>query len=211
MRDAGPIGTEGGADIASRKAAWRERMRARARAFPTERIVPASERIRKQVLALPEWRAADAVACYLAMEREVQTMKIVQQAWAEGKSVCVPKHDAASGEYRWGWVGAGDRLVFGPMRVLEPALLDPAAGTVRLALVPGVAFDPLGGRLGHGAGHYDRLLRAAPCRGAVRVGLAFHWQLADELPMAANDAPMDWVITEEEAIRRAGARTDEGG
>jgi 5-formyltetrahydrofolate cyclo-ligase len=187
-------------------------MRAKSREFPTGRIAPASERIRARVLALTDWRAAEAVACYLATEREVQTMGIVRQAWAEGKAVCVPKHDPPSGRYRWTWLQASDKCVRGPMRIPEPETLDPVpAGAIRLVLVPGVAFDRHGGRLGHGAGHYDRLLRDASCRGAVRVGLAFDWQMADELPMTAHDVRMDGVIVESETIRREGSRTDEGG
>jgi 5-formyltetrahydrofolate cyclo-ligase len=76
-------------------------------------------------------------------------------------------------------------------------------GEVDLAVVPGVAFDREGGRMGHGKGYYDRLLgRARP--DTPLVGLAFECQLFAEIPMDENDVPMDKIITEREVYRGRG-------
>jgi 5-formyltetrahydrofolate cyclo-ligase len=83
--------------------------------------------------------------------------------------------------------------------MLEPAAdlptVDPAE--IDVVLVPGVAFDRRGGRLGFGGGYYDRFLATTP---ALRIGIAFDQCLADELPCGAHDKRMDWVATQSEMI-----------
>lgn len=92
-----------------------------------------------------------------------------------------------------------DRLVRHRFGMLEPAanlpVVDPA--TVDVVLVPGVAFDRRGGRLGFGGGYYDRFLPTTP---ALRVGIAFDQCLAEELPCGRHDQRMDWVATPTEII-----------
>jgi 5-formyltetrahydrofolate cyclo-ligase len=92
------------------------------------------------------------------------------------------------------------RLVRHRFGMLEPAadlpVVDPAA--LDVALVPGVAFDQHGGRLGFGGGYYDRFLPATP---ALRVGIAFDQCVADELPCGEHDQWMDWVATPSKMIK----------
>jgi 5-formyltetrahydrofolate cyclo-ligase len=65
---------------------------------------------------------------------------------------------------------------------------------VELIVVPGVAFDPTGNRMGRGRGFYDRLLKSTP--NAMKVGVAYDFQLLDKIPVEPHDVPMDSVITE---------------
>ena len=81
-----------------------------------------------------------------------------------------------------------------------------APAAMDLALVPGLAFDRAGRRLGRGGGHYDRLLARAPLRAAFKIGLAFAWQLQPRVPAARHDVPMDLVATEKELIGQAVSR-----
>lgn len=94
------------------------------------------------------------------------------------------------------------RLVRHRLDMLEPAadlpVVDPA--TLDVVLVPGVAFDRCGGRLGSGGGYYDRFLPTTP---ALRVGIAFDQCLAEELPYGEHDQRMDWVATPTEIIHCA--------
>jgi 5-formyltetrahydrofolate cyclo-ligase len=73
--------------------------------------------------------------------------------------------------------------------------------TVDLAVVPGIAFDLRGGRLGHGGGHIDRMLGADALRGPFAAGLAFECQIFECLPMGIHDRPMQAVVTETRTIR----------
>jgi 5-formyltetrahydrofolate cyclo-ligase len=94
------------------------------------------------------------------------------------------------------------RLVRHRFGMLEPAadlpVIDPA--TLDVALVPGVAFDRQGGRLGFGGGYYDRLLPTTP---ALRIGITFDQCLAEELPCGEHDQRMTWVATPTEIIHCA--------
>ena len=84
---------------------------------------------------------------------------------------------------------------------LETARLIPTAA-IPLFLVPGLAFDPAGRRLGYGLGFYDRAFAdAAP--GALKVGLAFELQILESVPADPHDVPMDFVVTEDRVIRAA--------
>ncbi len=94
------------------------------------------------------------------------------------------------------------RLVRHRFGMLEPAadlpVVDPAE--LDVVLVPGVAFDRQGGRMGFGGGYYDRLLPTTP---ALRVGVTYDECLADELPCAEHDQRMDWVVTQSQEIHCA--------
>jgi 5-formyltetrahydrofolate cyclo-ligase len=102
------------------------------------------------------------------------------------------------------WNGQTTRLVSGCFGILEPdPSLHPAcpASVVDVALLPGLAFDPVTGvRLGRGAGYYDRWLANSGFRG-IAVGLALPWQLAGPLPREAHDRPMDRLATASGVIR----------
>ena len=74
---------------------------------------------------------------------------------------------------------------------------------IPLFLVPGLAFDPAGGRLGYGLGFYDRAFAVAD-PGALKVGLAFELQIIESIPADPHDVPMDFVVTEDRVIRAAG-------
>jgi 5-formyltetrahydrofolate cyclo-ligase len=92
-----------------------------------------------------------------------------------------------------------ERLVRHRFGMWEPApeLPQVEPTEIDVVLVPGVAFDRSGGRLGFGGGYYDRFL---PATGALRVGISHSLCLADELPCDAHDARMDWVVTPSEEI-----------
>lgn len=101
------------------------------------------------------------------------------------------------------------RWITGPYGISEP---DPGSwepanlSEVDLAVVPGLAFDPNGGRLGRGKGGYDRLLGHPSFRG-VKVGLAWNWQIVGEVPVESHDSLMDLVVTPTK-IHEAGSALD---
>ncbi len=164
----------------------------------------ASERIQRRLLALPEWVAARRVCCYLATPAEVQTGSLLAVCRQMNKPVWAPAWREETGRYECVRLNPDAPLAAGRYGILEPAREKQDAGgaDLDLAIVPGLAFDRRGGRLGHGRGYYDRLLAAPPLAQALKIGLAFAFQLRAAVPTGASDAPMDIVVTEDAVFRR---------
>jgi 5-formyltetrahydrofolate cyclo-ligase len=138
------------------------------------------------------------ITAYLPISSEADPMAILREAAARGL-VCAMPCVVARGEplifRRW---QPGDPLTDGPhgtrQPVVEAAIVEP-----QLVIVPLLAFDKVGRRLGYGGGYYDRtlaLLRARGEKQIVAVGLAFSGQETDELPEHAADQRLDWIVTE---------------
>lgn len=177
--------------------AWRRAMTPAARA-------DAGRRIADRVVAMDEFTSARAVGCYLAQPDEVATDGVMDAAWSSGKQVCVPAYRADRGDYGLCRLSRETTRVAGRWGIEEPAdprWLDAALG---LLVVPGLAFDAAGGRVGHGGGYYDRLSGQEWVRDAARVGVAFDWQVVERVPMCAHDVRMDAVVTEARVIRIGG-------
>jgi len=158
--------------------------------------------IQASVMSLPEFAAAKALACYLAMPGEVRTDAILDAAWSAGKTVCVPAWRAESGMYGLSKMARGARVRRGAGGAPEPVNLDwmDLAG-LPVIVTPGLAFDAEGGRIGHGGGHYDRLLRDPAGSQAVKIGLALEAQMFTRVPTNEADVRMNMVVTEERVIR----------
>jgi 5-formyltetrahydrofolate cyclo-ligase len=163
-----------------------------------------------RVEALEVFQAARVISAYVGVGAEVPTVPLIEQVFSRGQSVAVPWVEA--GSLYLTSIGSLDDLVAAPFGLLEPTAAlkqEPdrriLPERVQLYLVPGLAFDREGGRLGHGRGYYDRLLRAAG-PDPYRVGLGFECQLIDRVPMTARDEPMDVVVTEA-GVYRITART----
>jgi 5-formyltetrahydrofolate cyclo-ligase len=100
---------------------------------------------------------------------------------------------------------APGEMVPGPIGAPEPPTWARSvpAESIDLFLVPGLAFDAAGGRLGRGGGHYDATLAAMPLR-APRIGLAFEAQIVPEVPREAHDVALDAVVTEDRVLPGGG-------
>lgn len=173
----------------------RARFRTKRRHLPPEFIREQSAAIVRRVLSLRPFVDAKIVGCYLALPGEVQVMELIYTALDMRKRVAVPAWDAEADEYRLVEFRSGLEMVAGPAGVLQPReaeWIQPSA--IDVMVVPGVAFDRSGGRLGHGGGHFDRLLTGLR---ACKVGVAFEIQvLMDALPVGPHDVPVDLVVTE---------------
>ena len=156
----------------------------------------ASEMIQQRLMAEDWWAAAFQVGIYRSTPTEPATEALLADLLARGARVAVPVHRKAG--YAWGWVDASTSWKRGAHGIWEPreAVLAKAEA-LRLIVVPGVAFDAQGGRLGHGRGHFDRLL--APS-GALLVGLCFENRLVEAVPMEPHDVRMDVVATEKRML-----------
>lgn len=140
--------------------------------------------------ARPAFRAASTVVLYYSLEDEVDTHAFVQ-AWSEKKRILLPVVKGEELELRE-YTGPQD-LAVGAYHIEEPvgnAFM--AYGEIDLIVVPGVAFDLQGHRLGRGKGYYDRLLPRLPH--ARKIGLCFPFQVVEEVPVEPFDIPMDEVV-----------------
>lgn len=164
-----------------------------------------SELIIARLFHLAEVREAATIMFYASFRSEVQTMAAVTRAIKEGTRVALPLSLPKEKKLL-------PYLVKDPRRDLKPGFCaipepDPGSATllnpaeIDLIIVPGSVFDRAGGRLGYGGGFYDRFLAdQAPL--AFRVGLAFELQVvADPLPLAAHDQPLDCLVTEAQTYR----------
>ena len=138
---------------------------------------------------------------YLAMPGEPNLDALLAAAIKAGKIVCAPFMGPVYGVMESAVIAGFDRLITGRLgvRMPDPArsrIVDP--GLIDLVFVPGVAFDKDGGRLGMGAGYYDRFLLQAPQ--AVRVGIGWSQQIVAEVPRTTHDILMQWVVTEHTLI-----------
>jgi 5-formyltetrahydrofolate cyclo-ligase len=185
-------------DFQARKKAIREQAHANRNAQPDKDEL--SKLICRKLVELPEYRAARTVLYYVDVRSEVRTRHYLPEALSHEKTIVVPY--CVEGELELFHLENMDELAVGMYRILEPkpelrglAHKRPAVESLDLVVVPGVAFDRTGARMGHGFGYYDKLLhRARP--DAPLVALAFECQLFAEVPTEAHDIFMDRVITE---------------
>ena len=157
-----------------------------------------SEAIRRKVFRLTAFRRATTVCCYVALPYEVQTWRMIEEMLAQGKRVVVPVTQWRNKRLQVSEVrDPSAELTPGAFGVLEPrprARRNARLRDVDLVLVPGLAFDRLGHRLGHGHGYFDRFLARLP-KHVPTVGLAFRCQLVDHLPIDPHDHAVHTVLS----------------
>jgi 5-formyltetrahydrofolate cyclo-ligase len=191
--------------VSSKDAARRTLAEARRSLAPGER----RERSRRVVAFcrdLPGFASAEVVCSYINFREEVETTELIAALLREGRRVAVPVQVRGSArQLVFSEISSLTEMERNDFGILQPPLaaarLVPAAA-IQLFLVPGLAFDPAGHRLGYGLGCYDRAFAdAAP--GAIKVGLAFEVQILESVPADLHDVPMDFVVTENRVIRAA--------
>ncbi len=177
------------------KAALRRRISRYRKALNPNVISAAGDQIRQHLLAWSFWDAIHTAGCYLALDREVPTRKIILTLQQRGVKVYVPAWDPARKAYRFAALVEQEPCVPGPHRVPQPRKprwLE--TDSLDIILVPGVAFDPKGRRLGFGQGHYDRLLG---CLKGVRIALCFAGQIVTNITEEPHDQRMDYLVSEQ--------------
>jgi 5-formyltetrahydrofolate cyclo-ligase len=195
--------TEEPGSIGWRKRAVRRQAEANRRA-QTDKD-EASRIICEKLAALPEYVAAGTVMGYVDFKSEVRTRRFLSAALGGDKRIVVPY--CLADDLGLFLLGSMEELVPGTYGILEPKVALRAAadrrvdaGELDLVVVPGVAFDRRGSRLGHGKGYYDRLLgRVRPDTALVALG--FDCQVFPEIPTELHDVRMDKVITEQAVYR----------
>ena len=221
-------GMAAGADVLSPQTAQarddvRRAMRRLRAGQPPDIAEARSLAAQRRMLGAPMWARARSVALYVGVRGELGTHVLLQAAWQTGKTVWLPRvRPEASGLMDFAPCSGPEQLRPGPMGLLEPLDSLPGVGPEMnmdaghnaghnagrdaklpvfapdIALLPGVAFDLAGGRLGYGGGYYDRFLeKGLDC---PRVGLCFEFQLVESLPLAPWDQRVNYICTEERML-----------
>ncbi|CAN5144857.1 5-formyltetrahydrofolate cyclo-ligase [soil metagenome] len=183
------------------KATLRRRLLAARRTLAPADHARMSRGIAERLYGLQIYRDARTVHLYVgAIGGEVATRDIVEESLAEGKRVFCPR--VARGPDRIETYGIRSLDDLGPgiggLWEPDPDRAPPGAiDEIDLVVVPGIAFDRQGWRIGFGAGFYDRFLGGLQSESAA---LAFSLQLMTEVPHSEQDIPVDWIVTEAETI-----------
>lgn len=156
------------------------------------------EKIINKLISCAEWEKANTVLIYVSHPREINTVNLIKANLLK-KNIVTPKTHLKYNTLSLHIIESFDDLVKGTYNLLEPhphtKILSPSE--IDLAIIPGIAFDKKGHRIGYGKGYYDRLNKHLGCK---KISLAYSFQIVDNIPAQIHDTPIDMIITEEKTI-----------
>ena len=182
----------------SSKKEIRAKVKKNRREATPEQIRENSNLICEKFLCLPEYKEAEVVFAYMDCKNEVETKKVIEQCWKDGKTIAVPK---VFGEImKYYVISSYDDLEEGYFGIPEPKheRLREIVCEDGLMILPGVAFDVSRHRVGYGGGFYDRYLEAHP--DMKKIAFAFEFQMFEEVPFEEFDRQPEKIITEKRII-----------
>lgn len=188
------------------KANLRASMRRRLAALSPADVADASEAACRLLAGSDAFARAEVVLLYAAMPTEPDTGPLARRCLASGKRLCLPRADWETSQIDPFEVADWEHgLLQGRHGIREPGINAPLVplGEIDLIVVPGLAFDEAGRRLGRGGGFYDRFLERTAGR-AFAFGLAFDEQVVSEVPAETHDASVDAVATDRRLIMTHG-------
>jgi 5-formyltetrahydrofolate cyclo-ligase len=177
------------------KAAIRRRMRALLKAVPSHERRDASLKVCQLLKQQEAWRNARSILFYAPLADELDLATLWSDAFAQAKEVVLPRFVPAQSAYEACRLDRIEQsLAPGQFAILEPdsTCAPVPLNQLDLVLVPGVAFDVRGRRLGRGRGFYDRLLKDMS---AMKCGVAYDWQIEPEIPVESHDIRVDCILT----------------
>ena len=185
------------------KSQLRSRALAQRDALDIDRIEIGAQAILERVLGLAEYQQAAVIHTYVSSkENEVDTRELIHISLEQDKRVVVPVVEQGEETMRHAVLGEMEELVNGPMGLVQPdprmAVWLDDVDAIELVVVPGIAFDRRGHRIGFGSGFYDRFLATVSC---AKVGLCYDALVLDEIPDEAHDVAMDIVVAESAVYR----------
>ena len=173
------------------KKALRKEIGLKKRAMTAAQIEAYSRELAERLYETDYYRDARSIYCYLPYNQEVRTWPILARAVADGTRVAVPK--CYGREMRFLWLDDFTQVAEGAYTIPEPVFDEPVADDEEaLIVMPGLAFDPMGHRVGYGGGFYDRYLEAHTHH--KLVALCYPFQLFEHLDVEDHDVPVDLVI-----------------
>lgn len=177
----------------------RKKMKALRDRLSYEEVLDLSQKLTERVVSHYEFIRAKDILIYMHYQNEVRTDGIIGYAWMLRKRVFVPRVNGNEMEFYEirdlkecapGYQGINE-----PVLCTSPYEFKEGLKEEPLMILPGLAFDEKGGRLGYGGGFYDRFLESRPA--CTKMGIGFDFQCVGEVPAGGQDIPMDLVVTEE--------------
>ena len=169
----------------------RRTIRERKRAMTEEEIVSRSEKLGVLFAQSGAYKAAKTIYGYLPYNQEVRTVPMLEQALRDGKRVAVPK--VYGDEMKFLYLDDLTKVEKGYAGIPEPIADEPVANDeTALVLMPGLAFDLAGHRIGYGGGFYDKFLAAEPNH--PTLALCYEFQMLPELHTEEHDIPVNTVL-----------------
>lgn len=160
--------------------------------------------IAQRLFDLDKFKKSKAVLCFLSLSQEVQTDVMIWESFRLGKKVFVPLVNDRQGDLQVARIPSLDmEFIIGEFGVRKPApeflqIVSPSC--VDFVIVPGLAFDIYGNRIGYGSGYYDRLLKELPID-VIQIGVGYDFQILDLVPHSGLDKSVQFVITETKTLR----------
>jgi 5-formyltetrahydrofolate cyclo-ligase len=190
------------------KVLFRQMMIKRRNQVKQEDVLEKSRFIERSLTDHVRYQQANNILLYVSYGNEVNTHHLIQKALENGRTICVPISDIKTRTLHIAHLISWDDLAPGAYGILEPkkdkqrfVSLD----HIDLIIVPGVAFDRKGNRLGHGKGYYDWLISQIP--NVYSIGLAFSFQIVERIPVEPKDRAVDLIITEHDIIKCSRTRS----
>ena len=168
----------------------------------TSEVLEKSSRIKKRIFEMDLFRDAQTILFYVSYGNEVYTHDMIKESISLGKTVVVPKSVTKNNALILSRLTDWNNLEVGAYNILEPkqeSIEQVDVESIDLIIVPGVVFDESGNRIGHGKGYYDRLLNAS--RNIPSIGLAFEFQIVENIKSEQHDEKIDIIITEDRIIK----------
>lgn len=145
------------------------------------------------VFGLPQYKDAATVMAYISAFKEISASYVISDA-IKSKRLVVPVSNTQNCTITPSYLKSENELIKGAYGIYEPRTIEKAEiSSIDIAIIPGVAFDRRGGRLGFGKGYYDRFLSEYK---GLKIGFCYEFQLVDRLPLDSHDVKMDMIITE---------------
>ena len=164
-----------------------------------------SESIIRCLQGLSEYRLSEEIFCYVNFNQEVITTRLIEEALLSGKRIAVPK--IIDKDMRFYYISSLKELETGILGIPEPfepitkAEVVPDPKKDNLFIVPGLAFDPMGNRIGYGKGFYDNYFRKYLDCSMLKIALTYDFQVLPLLPREAQDIKIDQIITQNGLIK----------
>ena len=174
----------------------RQRFSVARKKLGSESVRKNGEQILKKLCVLKEFKSAKSIATFVDFENEPPTRQLIEKALEMGKTVLVPRTNSAKKTLSFHAIRGLSELKPNRRGILEPAIekTELKPHEIDLILVPGLAFDEKGHRLGSGQGYFDRAL--PKMKKASKIGIGFEEFVIAKLPIEAHDAKLDALITE---------------
>jgi len=187
--------------VFQQKSEIRSRIEKQRRSLSSESTDSQSSKIIFHLKNLPEYQVAKTIHCYVAWRNEVNTHQLIKDTLGTGRRIIVPVTDLSSHTLLHSEIKSFDELKKGTFGILEPPkdrFLKVKISEFDLVIVPGVAFDLSGHRIGFGGGFYDGFMSTI---NVTKIALAYEFQIVDKIPTRTEDERVNILVSEKSVYR----------